>query len=159
MKTIYSIFTVLLFTTHLSYGFTTTEASENEPYNRWLKNRFEEQHQKLIPIVAVADMFFACNQNSENAKQYGVDYLVQEMDKEVLAEKLQSCLGDSSLKSDEAINFGLSGCFHEQLASLPEEEKAQKMKLVKQAISSLSREERQKSLTQCVTDQAIKYLK
>jgi hypothetical protein len=80
------------------------------------------------------------------------------MDKIRLAEKLITCLGDDNLQSEVALNFGLLGCFHEQLAHLPESERQQKMMLVKQAILSLSLSERQKSLTQCVTEQAIHYL-
>jgi hypothetical protein len=70
-----------------------------------------------------------------------------------------SCLKGKSVKSDIALNYGLTGCFHEQLAELSAQEKQQKMQLVSKAIAALSREERQKSFTQCVTDQAITYLK
>jgi len=151
--------TVLLLSAYASDCLAVTEDSLDEAHKQLLKSRFEKQHEQLIPVVAVADMFFSCNRDTQGEHQYSIDYLVQEMDKQELAEKLQACLGESNLKSDKAINYGLLGCFHEQLASLPEAEKAQKMKLVRQAISSLSRDERQKSLTHCVTDQAIKYLK
>ncbi len=43
----------------------TSSSNSNESPNKetdhniWLKERFEDQHQALIPIVAVADMFFS----------------------------------------------------------------------------------------------------
>lgn len=126
---------------------------------QWLKERFSEQHERLIPVVAVADMYFGCQQSNNDGTKLTIKSLIVTLDKNQLAEKLISCLGENSPKSDVALNYGLLGCFHEQLADLSENEKTQKMKLVKNAIASLSREERQKSFTQCVTDQAISYLK
>lgn len=131
-----------------------------EVYKAWLRKQFAEQHQKLTPIVAVADMFHACNQvRNASGEQYTVKFLVEEMDKDLLASKLENCLAEDNLNSDAAVNFGLMGCFQEQLSKLPDEEKKAKMKLVRQAINSLDRVERQGTLTQCVTDQAISYLK
>jgi len=144
-------------------SFATTlhdNTQEKAAHNQWLKERFSEQHQELIPIVGVADMFFSCNKvRKTDPLTYQVNELVTVMDKSTLAEKLSQCLADDSIKSEVALNFGLLGCFHEQLADLPNEEKQQKMKLVVQAIASLSRTERQTSFTQCVTDQAISYLR
>ena len=80
-------------------------------------------------------------------------------DLSLLAEKLSQCLDGQGMKSDVALNFGLYGCFYQQLKSLPTEDKQEKMKIVTQSISSLSREERQKSFSRCVTDQSISYLK
>jgi len=141
----------------------TTEANSvdsDKAHNEWLKERFSKQHQQLIPIVAVADMFFTCNQAREVDKiDYQLSFLINQMDKNMLAEKLASCLGEDTMQSDVALNFGLLGCFHQQLAHLPQTERQQKMQLVKQAISSLSHEERKKSFTQCVTEQSIHYLK
>jgi len=135
-------------------------SQEKSDHDQWLKDRFSDQHEQLIPIVAVADMFFSCNKvRKTDPIGYQIKELITVMHKDVLAEKLNQCLAEDLIKSDVALNFGLLGCFHEQLAQLPNEEKQQKMKLVKQAIASLSREERQKSFTQCVTDQAIGYLK
>ncbi|MFT5755999.1 MAG: hypothetical protein ACI9LM_000711 [Alteromonadaceae bacterium] len=134
-------------------------AQENSAHEQWLKDRFSIQHQDLIPIVAVADMFFSCNKvRKTDPLSYKIKELITVMDKDVLAEKLSQCLADDPIKSEIALNFGLLGCFHEQLAGLPKEDKQQKMTLVRQAIASLSRAERQKSFTQCVTDQAIGYL-
>lgn len=127
--------------------------------DQWLKARFGEQHEKLIPVVAVADMYFSCQQEQKIQPSYSVKQLITTIDRNVLAEKLLSCLDGASVKSEIALNYGLEGCFYEQLAELPEQEKQQKMRLVSQAIKSISREERQKSFTQCVTDQAIAYLK
>ena len=134
--------------------------ANEKAHNEWLKKRFSKQHQQLIPIVAVADMFFICNQEREFDKvDYKLSYLITEMDKNTLAEKLASCLGEDDMKSDVALNFGLFGCFQAQLAHLPKAERDQKMILVKQAVSSLSHSERKKSFTQCVTEQSIHYLK
>ncbi len=143
---------------------TTVAAQEpqlsDEQYQQWLKDKFSNQHEALIPVVAVADMLFACNRARKvDPIGYRVTDLITKMYRDQLAEKLVTCLGDNDLKSDVAINFGLEGCFYEQLADKPAQERKEKMKLVKRAIASLSREERQKSLTQCVTSQAIDYLK
>ena len=128
-------------------------------HNAWLKQQFSEQHQKLIPIVAVADMLYSCNEKRKiEPVNYQLKYLVLNMDKNRLAEKLILCLGDDNMQSDIALNFGLFGCFHEQLAHLPELERQQKMALVEKAILSLARDERKKSFSQCVTQQAIHYL-
>lgn len=135
-------------------------APVDESHNEWLKKRFNEQHQALIPVVAVADMFFVCNQERKvDTSNYSISILVNKMDRNILAEKLSDCLGDDTMQSDAALNFGLLGCFHAQLAHLPEIDREQKMALVKQAISSLSHDERKKSFTQCVTEQSIHHLK
>jgi hypothetical protein len=138
-----------------------TNPSNNEKaHNEWLKQRFSKQHQQLIPVVAVADMFLTCNQVRKTDKiDYEMSFLINQMDKNTLAEKLGNCLGDDTLQSDVALNFGLEGCFKQQLAHLPKTEREQKIQLVKQVISSLSQEERKKSFTQCVNDQSIHYLK
>lgn len=129
-------------------------------HQQWLKNKFSAQHEKLIPVVAVADMFMACNKDkSTDPGNYQFNHLVTKMDKNVLADKLRHCLGGELPSSDTAINYGLIGCFDEQLKHLPKAERAIKQKLVKQAITKLSKSERQQSFTQCVTDQAIGYLK
>lgn len=128
-------------------------------HNAWLKNKFSEQHQSLIPIVAVADMLYACNQDRKiEPVTYQFKALILHMDKNRLAEKLLSCLGGDSIQSDIALNFGLLGCFEEQLMHLPDIERQQKMVLVKKAIKALSHNERKKSFTQCVSAQAIHYL-
>ncbi|WP_448567887.1 hypothetical protein [Thalassotalea ganghwensis] len=134
--------------------------NEQQRHEQWLKDKFTKQHEALIPIVAVADMFYGCNKERKSDPiGYQVKDLVVKMDNDVLAEKLSICLDGKSVKSDEALNFGLIGCFTEQLKNLPTEERQQKMSLVKKAIASLTYQERQKSFTQCVTDQAIGYLK
>ncbi|PKI13184.1 hypothetical protein [Colwellia sp. 12G3] len=135
-------------------------ATDIKAHNDLLKKRFSKQHQQLIPIVAVADIFFSCNQARQTDKaNYSLHFLINQMDKNTLAEKLGNCLGEDTMQSEVALNFGLFGCFHEQLSHLPKAENEQKMKLVKQAVSSLSHEERKKSFTQCVTEQSIHYLK
>ena len=136
-----------------------SEKSEKE-HNDWLKKRFSEQHQQLIPLVAVADIFYSCNKARQVDKvDYTLTYLVTEMDKNVLAEKLHTCLAGDSMQSDVALNFGLFACFEQQLAHLPVAEQEEKMQLVRKAVASISHQERKKSFTQCVTEQSIHYLK
>jgi len=142
----------------LSEG-TNTDKKNAQKHNSWLKKRFSEQHQKLIPVIAVADIFYACNiERKVDPNDYQLADLISIMDRNRLAEKLALCLGDDTIQSEVAVNFGLLGCFHEQLAHLPKVERQQKMVLVKSAIHLLSSRERKKSFTQCVTEQAIHYL-
>lgn len=137
-----------------------TETPNAQKHNVWLKQRFSKQHQKLIPVIAVADIFYACNiKRRVDSNNYQLSDIILKMDKNQLAKKLSQCLGDDALESEIAINFGLLGCFHEQLAHLPQIEREQKIRLVKNAINALSKNEGKKSFTQCVTEQAIHYLK
>jgi len=170
MKTMLKILLLAsVYTTFPSYALLSVSSSSaveanpgnnDKAHNEWLKQRFSKQHQQLIPIVAVADMFLTCNQvRKTETTDYEMSFLINQMDKNTLAEKLGNCLGDDTLQSDVALDFGLLGCFQQQLAHLPKTEREQKMKLVKQAVSSLSHEERKKSFTQCVTEQSIHYLK
>lgn len=144
-----------------SWAENVNPAKENsQEHNAWLKQRFSQQHEKLTPIIAVADMFYACNlERKVDPIDYQLTDIIVTMDKNKLAQKLTLCLGDDTVQSAEAINFGLIGCFHAQLAHLPTVERQQKMRLVKRTILSLSSGERKKSFTQCVTEQAIQYLK
>ncbi|MEW6989916.1 hypothetical protein AADZ91_04415 [Colwelliaceae bacterium 6441] len=154
--------TVIIVVSLLSGLFTgnSFSAEMTDEHKNWLKDKFSAQHEKLIPIVAVADMYFACNQARKvEPVNQEVKALINQLDRNVLAEKLSACLQGDLPNSDAALNFGLIGCFHEQLKELPKEDRAIKKKLVLQAIARLSKAERQKSLTQCVTDQAIGYLK
>ncbi|MBU2891732.1 hypothetical protein KO495_00175 [Colwellia sp. D2M02] len=129
-------------------------------HNAWLKDRFKEQHREIIPVVAVADIFFMCNKERKvDSADYSLSDLVTKLDRDTLAEKLILCLQEDTMQSDTALNFGLLGCFHEQLSHLPDEERQQKMQFVRKAINNLSHAERKKSFTQCVTEQAIHYLK
>ena len=145
-----------------SYGVIAAESKKVNTltdHEQWLKNKFNSQHTKLIPVVAVSDMLFICNREKNNAYgKHTLNTLITKMSKERLAEKLSSCLGDESVNSDTAVNYGLLGCFHDQLSRLSKAEREEKIKLVKQAIHSLSKDERKKSFTQCVTDQSIGYL-
>ena len=132
----------------------------DKSHQQWLKNQFSEKHQKLIPIVAVADMYFSCNEiRKVDPISLSLSDLVTKKNKNELADKLILCLGNDEIKSDQALNFGLLGCFHQQLSGLDEEDRKIKMILVNKAILSLSREERQQSFTRCVNAQAINYLK
>ncbi|SEL39024.1 hypothetical protein SAMN05216262_11036 [Colwellia chukchiensis] len=133
--------------------------SQDLEMEQWLKARFSEQHQALIPLVAVADMLYSCEKERNVGEQLSVKSMLTQLDKNTLAEKLMLCLAQTSLQSDIALNFGLKACFEEQLAELAADERQQKMALVAQAITELSRAERQKSFTKCVTAQAIDYLR
>lgn len=156
---LYSQLLISLVTLICSFNVLSAEDDNLTEHQEWLKNKFTEQHNKLIPIVAVADMLFACNkENGQDYGDYSLDILITKMDKTRLAEKLTSCLGDKSVGSELAINYGLLGCFHDQLDDSPANEKSEKMTLVKKAINSLSLEEKKKSFTQCVTNQSISYL-
>jgi hypothetical protein len=135
------------------------QVSQQLNMDQWLKARFGAQHEKLMPIVAVADMYFSCQQQKQADSSLTIKALITKVDRNVLAENLIECLAGASAKSDTALNYGLIGCFHEQLSDLSVEDKQQKMVLVTKAIASLSRAERQKSFTQCVTEQSINYLK
>jgi hypothetical protein len=138
-------------------------SSDNEStqqHNAWLKQRFSEQHQKLIPVIAVADIFYACNmERKTEPTDYEFSDLILIMDKNLLAQKLALCLGDDTIQSEIAVNFGLIGCFHQQLSHLPLAEHQKNMALVQNSMLSLSSSERKKSFTQCATEQAINYLK
>lgn len=144
----------------LSQSFHLVAEQMTEEHQQWLKDKFSTQHEQLIPIVAVADMFFACNKERQTFQDdISVKKLILKTDRNTLASHLSQCLKDDLPNSDVALNFGLIGCFHEQLQDLPEQERKIKKKLVLQAIKNLSKEERKKSFAQCVTDQAIGYLK
>lgn len=156
MKTTLMHFIVLFFYASVSEAWW---FANDEAHQQWLKQRFSQQHQRLIPVVAVADIFFSCNKTRQTAQiNYSLRYLIKQMDKNSLAEKLDNCLGEDTMQSDVAINFGLFACFEQQFSHLPKAEQEQKMKLVRQAVSSLSYNERKKSFTQCVTEQSIEYL-
>lgn len=131
-----------------------------DEHKRWLKEKFADQHQQLIPIVAVADIFYGCDQARHQGRVgMPIKSLIIGMDKNELAEKLITCLAGQSIQSDQAINFGLIGCFTEQFAYLPKAEQQEKLAQVTAALTTLSYQERQKSFTQCTTLQAIDYLK
>jgi hypothetical protein len=124
-----------------------------------LQQSVKEQHEQLIPVVAVADMFFACHRATQSdGYQHVLDDLVTEMDRNTLADKLITCLDGHALKSDVALNYGLIGCFHAQMKALSEHDYQQKMAELLNILPALARAERQKTFTQCVTEQAINYL-
>ena len=135
------------------------EQSQTLEMNEWLKARFSDQHQALMPVVAVADMLYSCQQEKQIEPSLSIKSLVTTLDKNTLAEKLMTCLAGQSPQSELALNYGLKGCFSAQFSSLTATEKQQKMHLVTKAIAELSRSERQKSFTQCVTEQSIHYLR
>ena len=160
MKYNFIICTILATTLMSNCTYAQEVDNEMTEHKQWLKDLFSKQHDQLIPKVAVADMFFACN--IENNNEFGnksLSELIKNEGRGRLAEKLSACLNGESVKSEKAINYGLLGCFHDQLVDLPQDEKEQKIKLVDSAIASLSLAEKKKSLTQCVSDQAISYLK
>ncbi|WP_448553759.1 hypothetical protein [Thalassotalea montiporae] len=139
-------------------GYAQSEMTEE--HKAWLMKEFAPKHQALIPKVAVADMFFGCNLKRKiDPVPYQLGQIIEQMDKGLLAEKLSTCLQGENAQSDTALNFGLVGCFHDQFAKLSDADREKRMALVENAISRLSREQRQKSFTKCVTEQAIKYIK
>lgn len=149
---------LLLVLTQQSYAQSAADTFTEE-HKRWLKEEFAEKHQAIIPKVAVADMFYGCNVvRKTDPVPYQVSQIITKMDKDLLAKKLAGCLGDETPQSDSALNFGLVGCFSDQLAKLPKQERAEKMELVERAIARLSRDDRRRSFTKCVTEQAIKYI-
>lgn len=159
-KTIFLLNLILLMLLNISL-VPSLQASEQlyTPHEQWLKNQFSKQHQELTPIVMVANIFFACN----NAKKYSpVPYsmkqLMTKMSRDTLAENTVSCLGNNDMQSEQAVNFALQGCFNDTFIHLPEKEKAAKLVAVNTALGSLSLVERKKSLTSCLTLQAIKYV-
>ena len=162
-KQIRSRFSALLITlaTTIVMFSTSLQAAENQTLdrNQWLKARFGAQHEALIPVVAVADMLFGCQQQKKINENLTIKALITELDRNTLAEKLITCLAGESLKSEMSLNYGLHGCFHEQFLHLSDEQRQEKMHLVTASIAELPKVERQKSFTKCVTDQAINYLK
>jgi hypothetical protein len=144
-----------LFLAPISYADTTTDIENNS-----LQQRFIKKHQAIVPVVAVADMFFACNrQRHTDSYDYQIADLVNKMDKNQLAEKLSDCLAGESLKSDIALNFGLIGCFHAQMASLNQKKYDEKMGQLELLLVKLPREQRQKTFTKCVSEQALYFVK
>lgn len=156
MKTIFAIFIFSSLTFYTLNVFAqTTENSEEA-----LKQRFIEKHNAMIPVVAVADIFFACNrQRHSEDYDYQITDLVNKMERNKLAEKLSTCLAGDSLKSDVAINFGLIGCFHSQMNGLNQKMYDEKMGQLELLLLKLPRAERQKTLTKCVSEQALYFLK
>ena len=151
----------VIFISMLFFICTSVLAAEmTKEHENWLKEKFSAQHEKLIPVVAVADIYFGCNKARKTDEKFlQVKALITTLDRQELADKLKKCLNGMSLESDGALNFGLVGCFHEQLKELPKADRLVRQQLVDKAIASLSKAERKKSFTQCVTYQAIGYLK
>jgi len=161
--TIYKVFgSVVLM---LIVNFNVLSAETNLPaqlteHQQWLKDKFNDQHTKLIPKVAVADVFFACNNDKNNTYgKYSLSTLITTTHKDILAEKANHCLAGEAISSNIAINYGLLGCFQDQFKNLPENERESKLNQVKTAFKTLSKAERQKSFTKCVINQSITYLK
>lgn len=140
-------------------SFASSQVAESD-HKAWLKQQFSEQHEALIPIVAVADIFWSCNQSRKiDSHNYPLSYLITKMDKVELSAKLTKCLAGDNLRSAVAIDFGLKSCFTAQFSHLSATEQEAKMALVTKALVSLPLTEKQKSFTDCVTMQAIHYLK
>lgn len=151
-KTVVMLSVAMIFTV-------STQAAEDKAHEQWLKDKFSQQHQDIIPKVAVADMFYGCNsERKSDPIPYQIKDLVTRMDKTLLAEKLSNCLAQDSVTSEVALDFGLFACFHEQFSTLKPGEKAEKLARVKTLLTSLSKAEKHKSFTKCVTSQAINYL-
>ncbi|MEW6999693.1 hypothetical protein AADZ86_18530 [Colwelliaceae bacterium BS250] len=151
MRQLVFIFSILFLTS--TYAQTATDPAKNP--DEMIK-QFSLLHRDLMPKVAVADMFYGCNLSQE--KQFSFKELIIDMDKDQLASKLIVCLGEDNLASDVALNFGIKACFIDQLSHLEETEQQKSLNQVNNALAKLSRAERQKSFTQCVNNQTLKYL-
>ncbi|MGB0936320.1 MAG: hypothetical protein ACPGTQ_02620 [Colwellia sp.] len=140
-------------------GSSVEEEMTDKQYTAWSKDKYYAQHQALIPKVAVANIFWACNKiRKTDPIGYRLKDLILKMRKDQLALKLSECLGDDEVKSNIGLNFGLVGCFSDQFLSLPAEEKKLKMALVNSAIEDLTREEREQSFAKCVNQQSFNYI-
>ncbi|MDG1732563.1 MAG: hypothetical protein P8M49_11340 [Thalassotalea sp.] len=148
------LFLSLVFSLNVLAQTSTTPANSKNP--DVMVEQFSQLHKQLMPRVAVADIYYGCHLTEET--QYSIEYLVNEMDKNLLAQKLMACLGEDNIGSDKALNFGIKGCFMDQLSELPEAEQQASLNKVEQATAALPRSERQKSFTQCVNNQTLKYL-
>jgi hypothetical protein len=151
MRPLVFIFSALFLTS--TYAQTATAPAKNP--DEMIK-QFSLLHEQLMPKVAVADMFYGCNLSQE--KQFSFKQLITDMDKEQLASKLMVCLGEDNIASDVALNFGITGCFIDQLSHLEKTEQQKSLSQVNDALAKLPRAERQKSFTQCVNNQTLKYL-
>ncbi|WNC72673.1 hypothetical protein RGQ13_01460 [Thalassotalea psychrophila] len=149
---------LFLFFTTLIFSNLLVAASQTKPANPdEMVKQFSEMHQQLMPIVAVADMFYGCHLNKPQ-EQYALNFLINDMDRNLLATKLSECLGEENLASDNALNFGIKACFSDQMSHLTESEQQKNIEQVEAVLAKLPRAERQKSFTQCVNNQTLKYL-
>lgn len=146
------LFTSIIFSDLLFAASQTKPANPDE-----MVKQFSEMHQQLMPIVAVADMFYGCHLNKPQ-QQYTLKFLINDMDKDLLANNLSECLGEDNLASDNALNYGIRACFSDQMSHLSKNEQQQNLEQVDAVLTKLPRAERQKSFTQCVNNQTLKYL-
>ena len=151
MRPLVFIFSVLFLTN--TYAQTASTPTQNP--DEMIK-QFSLLHEQLMPKVAVADMFYGCNLSQE--EQFNFKELIIDMDKDLLASKLIACLGEDNIASDAALNFGIKACFIDQLSNLEKSDQQKQLSQVNDAIAELPRAERQKSFTQCVNNQTLKYL-
>lgn len=122
-------------------------------------NQYKQKHSELVPVVAVADMYYGCSVMRLNkTPDYSVNHMVTMLDRDLLADNLSRCLNEDSLKSEVAINFGLYGCFFNQMSHLSDKERESYMDKVNGLLGTLSKEQKQKSFTQCVSDQTVNYI-
>ncbi|WP_394172834.1 hypothetical protein [Thalassotalea litorea] len=138
-----------------------TLAAEEIPQSQEeLVKNFAEIHQNLMAKVAVADMYYGCQLAKQDTRQdiESLETLILKTDRNTLGQQLIQCLGDDGIGSDSALNYGITGCFSDQTKHLNQEQQLKKMAQVEQAINTLGKEERQKSFTQCVNNQALLYL-
>ncbi|WP_068546191.1 hypothetical protein [Thalassotalea crassostreae] len=137
----------------LSTSFAQTNVSDDK-----MLNEFSKIHQELMPKVAVADMFYGCMIDKKQGS-YSIEFLINEMDKTELADKLQACLGEDTIASNAALNYGIKACFIDQMSGLTEEQQKSKLVAVDEALANLPIEERKRSFTQCVNNQTLSYMK
>ena len=118
--------------------------------------KFSALHQNLMPKVAVADIFYGCN--LDNKPHFSFSTLINKMDKNELGVKLMNCLGEDNIASDRALNFGIKACFIDEMEGIEADIREEKLKQVDTLLQNLPKDERQRTFTQCVNNQTLKYL-
>lgn len=128
-------------------------------HEKWLKEQFAEKHQRLMPKVLVANIYYGCNLVKKlEPVTFPVEHLVKRINKTELAEKLENCLGEQNVQSEKATNYGLVACFSDQFSVLPKTEQKKRLAQVKAALTTLPTDEKHRSFIKCTTEQTIQYI-
>lgn len=144
---------ILIFCVYIAGSFSVL-ANQDKAFTE-----YKQKHQQLIPKVLVADIYYGCIvKGKQQTPEHSLNHMISVLTKDSLAQLTLTCLGDTSIQSEQATDYGLYGCFASQMAFLEAEVFHQKMAQVDQLIETLAVKEKQKSLSQCVSDQAIAYI-
>ncbi|QDP02742.1 hypothetical protein [Thalassotalea sp. PS06] len=151
---------IILSLVFISAPFLVAAEEVNPKSQEELVKNFAEIHQNLMAKVAVADMYYGCHlaKHGDDKGLDDIETLILKTDKDTLGQKLINCLGDDKIGSEKALNFGITGCFTDQTKHMDVKVQSEKMAQVAKAIDALGKEEKQKSFTQCVNNQALIYL-